>query len=135
MYYLKCILTDLFSNRNIPELFYMRFLMRKLELQLQALLACINEALPAVSGLQIVLSTYEDLARSGTITQSQAEDAKQKVFSQHPSVDLQPPNLPSNKTIFEELRQRDITTKVYMDEDPTLELTEQWLATIATITV
>ncbi|PPQ87124.1 hypothetical protein CVT25_000943, partial [Psilocybe cyanescens] len=34
--------------------------MRKLELQLQGVLACIKEALPAVSGLKIALGTYDD---------------------------------------------------------------------------
>lgn len=125
--------------------------MRKLELQAQGVLASIKEAISSVSKLKISLSTYDDLAKSGTITKSQASQARQKVLSEYPSVEIQvcscmmhnlmssivdslffgkPPNLPSNQTIFEELRQRDIATKVYMDEDPSLESTEKWLTTI-----
>ncbi|PPQ87123.1 hypothetical protein CVT25_000942 [Psilocybe cyanescens] len=123
-------LTKLDSEVSIPELFYRRFLMRKLELQAQGVLASIKEAISSVSKLKISLSTYDNLAKSGTITKSQASQARQKVLSEYPSVEIQPPNLPSNQTIFEELRQRDIATKVYMDEDPSLESTEKWLTTI-----
>lgn len=63
--------------------------MRKLELQLQGVLACIKEALPAVSGLKIALGTYDDLARSGEITESLAQQAKHELLTHFSTVEIQ----------------------------------------------
>ncbi|KAH9485836.1 hypothetical protein JR316_0002751 [Psilocybe cubensis] len=115
---------------SIADLFYRRFLMRKLEIQVQGILACVKKALPPVTEIRTALGTFDDLVKSGEISKEKAEQAKQKVLAEYRSVDIQLPILPSNQTIYDELHQRDVTTKVYMDEDPSLADTEKWLSTI-----
>ncbi|KAH9485835.1 hypothetical protein JR316_0002750 [Psilocybe cubensis] len=115
-------------NMNITESNI--FLMRKLELRTQGFLTSIKSTLPPVAEIKAAMGTFDDLVKNGEITKEKAEQGKQKVLAEYHGIDIQLPSLPSNRSIYDELHQRDVTTKVYMGGDPSFEDTEKWVISI-----
>lgn len=82
------MLICIYTNSDISQLSYRRFLMRKIELELQAVLVCIKHALLAASKLWVALSTYNDLAKNREIGEDLVHQAKYHLYLHFRAVDI-----------------------------------------------